>query len=150
MPPPMHHNNWDYPGQSCFLWEDIKGMVSEANGFTFTDEGRGKWGMLADVPGSTLVLKVNAVLPHESMRAEGVPATVGARDAQGTRCAFWPAVRRRWAALPAASVLLNRLVGSIRGVALGSGHRAVGAVSEQPLPLAEPGRDVLHVGAVTC
>ena len=74
-------------------------MTVDVQGWVWTDEGRRKWGWVANSTGATLDIKVPAVVPHESMRnmdgnatlvgrGEGVEAGGGGsvEGAEGARC----------------------------------------------------------------
>lgn len=51
--------------RSCVLQApaDLSKIVVKQHGFSFTDEGRGKWGFLATVADMTMELEVDASLP---------------------------------------------------------------------------------------
>jgi hypothetical protein len=49
----------------------LQAMTVKQSGWEWTDEGRRKWGWVANSSGSTLDIRVPAVAPHESMRQAG-------------------------------------------------------------------------------
>ena len=64
----------------------IKNMTVDVKGWVWTDEGRRKWGWVANSTGATLDIKVPAVVPHESMRnKEGNATLVGCGKGKGGR-----------------------------------------------------------------
>ena len=59
-------------------------MTVDVQGWVWTDEGRRKWGWVADGTKATLDIKVPAVVPHESMRnTDGNATLVGCRKGVG-------------------------------------------------------------------
>ena len=65
-------------------WLSCLALIFRSDGWTWSDEGRNKWGWVSEEPGAVLELRVPALLPHHSLRNNSSNISSNSSNNNGT------------------------------------------------------------------